>query len=147
MNVKLLQDVKNIGLAGQIVKVSEGYARNYLFPRKLACIATAQDTIMVEKQAKRAKIDKELLGSRIASIAEQLEKMHFIIKEKTHDEGKLYGAVNADDIVALLKDKGIAINKKQVEFPKTIRSTGEHTVIIKLSSKLKSEIIVKVSSK
>jgi large subunit ribosomal protein L9 len=145
MNVKLLQDVESLGLAGQIVKVNEGYARNYLFPRKVARIASANDTVEFTKHVQKAKVETALAGSRIALLAEQLEHLKLSIKEKAH-ENKLYGAINAEQIVELLKAKGVTINKKQVEFPKAIRTTGEHTVIIKLSSKLKPEITVKVSA-
>ncbi len=144
MNVLLLKDVINIGLAGQIKKVSEGYARNFLFPKKLAVIAKPDDIERFQTAVKKADVDVAVLGSRVAALAQQIKSMHLTLKKRIHDDEKLYGSVNADEIVDLLKEKGIQINKKQIEFEKTIRSAGEHKFIIKLTSKVKPEVSLKV---
>ena len=79
-------------------------------------------------------------------VAERIKSMHVSIKERVHDDGKLYGAVSADEIVDLLKAKDISINRKQVEFDKSIKAIGEHKVTIRLSSKLKPQLTVKVEA-
>lgn len=145
MDVLLLKDIEKIGLAGQVVKVKEGYARNFLFPRKLAKMAATVDVCAFRERLKREKIDASVMGSRLAMLAHQIKYLNVSLKEKANEQGKLYGAVSADEIVALLKEKDITINRKQVEFPKSIRTSGEHTVIIKLSSKVKPEMTLKVS--
>ncbi|MBD3273594.1 50S ribosomal protein L9 [Candidatus Dependentiae bacterium] len=144
MNVYLLKDVEKLGMAGTIVKVSDGFAQNFLIPRKLAIKITDKNSSFYTSKIKKAKTTAKVLSSKAAMLAEHIRNLHLTIKEKVHDDGKLYGSVGADEIVALLKEKDISINKKQVEFPKAIRSTGEHKVIIRLSSKLKPEMKLKV---
>lgn len=147
MEVLLLKDVETIGLAGQVVKVSEGYARNFLFPRKLAKVAGENEVVSFRQKIERESLDAATLKSRIAMLAHQIANMHITIKEKINDQGKLYGAVGADEVVGLLKEKGIQINRKQVEFSKAIRSVGEYSVTIKLSAKLKPAFSLKVAAK
>ena len=144
MQVYMLQDVEKIGMAGQVVKVSDGYAMNYLLPKKLAVKVTDGSAKFYEGRVKKQNIEAQVLGSKAAMMAERLKALHLTIKERIHDDGKLYGAVGADEVVELLKDKGFAITKKQVEFDKSIRAVGEHKVTIKLSSKLKPQLTLKV---
>lgn len=143
----MLKDVENVGMVGQIVNVSDGYAQNFLFPRKLAVIVTEGNLAFFQSKQKKEKIAAEVVASKAAMLAERIKSIHLTVKEKTHNDGKLYGAVSADEVVDLLKEKEITINKKQVEFPKAIKEVGEHKVVIKLSSKLKPELTLKVVSK
>jgi large subunit ribosomal protein L9 len=146
MKVFLLQDVENIGMAGQIVTVTDGYAANFLFPRKLAQkIVPGSESSFIQK-IKKAEVNAQALSSKIAMLAEHLKKTKITIAKRVHDDGKLYGSVSADEIVDGLKTKGFTVNKKQVVFGKTIRTIGEHGVTIKLSSKLTPEIAVVVTA-
>ena len=144
MQVYMLQDVEKVGMAGQIVKVSDGYALNFLFPKKLAVKITEDGKSFLETKVKKEKVEEQVLNSKAAMIAERIKALHLTVKERIHDDGKLYGAVGADEIVELLKDKGFSVNKKQIEFEKAIRSVGEHKVTVKISSKLKPQFILKV---
>lgn len=144
MRVYMLKDVEKIGMAGQVINVSDGYATNFLIPRKLALKVTNENADFYKNKIKKVEADKKVLASKASMLAEKIKNMHLSIKERSHDDGKLYGAISSDEIVALLKEKGISINKKQVEFVKAIKSIGEHKVIIKLSSKLKPELTLKV---
>ena len=146
MKVYMLQDVEKVGMAGQVVKVTDGYATNFLIPRKLSKkVGTGYDAFF-EKRVIKAKLDSQTLSSKSAMLAERIKNMHLVVKERVHDNGKLYGAVGADEVVELLKKKDVTINRKQVEFKKAVRSVGEHKVVIKLSSKLKPELTLKVVS-
>lgn len=144
MQVYMLKDVEKIGMAGQIIKVSDGYASNFLIPRKLAIKVSKENIDFFNKNVKKREVDKKVLNSKASMLSERIKNMHLTIKKRSHNEGKLYGAVSADEIVEILKEKGISINKKQVEFSKSVRSTGEHIIIIRLSSKLKPELSIKV---
>jgi large subunit ribosomal protein L9 len=144
MEVLLLQDVLNVGLAGQIKKVNEGYARNFLFPRKLARAANSHDLKNAKTLQVKTTIEKEIAGSRVAMLAEHIKNAHLTIKKKVHDDSKLYGAISPDEIVDLLSNKSIIVNRKQVEFPKAIKTTGEHEVVIRLTAKLKPVLKLKV---
>ncbi len=146
MKVYLLKDVENVGMAGQVVKVSDGYASNFLLPRKLVVRVTAQNESAYQQKMVKADIQEQAVKNKIAMVAERLKNMHLKIKMRVHDDGKLYGSVNADTIIELLKEKEISVNKKQIEFVKTIRSLGEHKVTIKLSSKLQPQLTLEVVS-
>lgn len=147
MKVYMLKDVENVGMSGQIVTVSDGYGQNFLLPRKLAVRVTEENLAFFQTKQKKEKVAAEVIASKAGMLAERIKELHLTIKEKTHDDGKLYGSVGADEIVELLKEKEISITKKQVEFPKTIKEVGDHKVTIKLSSKLKPQLTLKVVSK
>lgn len=144
MQVYMLQDVENVGMVGQVIKVKDGYANNYLLPKKLAIKVDSTDMKFYKDRVAKKTVTAEVLSSKAAMLAERIKSLHLTIKERVHDDGKLYGAVGADEIVELLKEKGININKKQIEFNKSVRSIGEHKVTIKLSSKLKPQVTLKV---
>lgn len=147
MKVYMLKDVENVGMAGQVIKVSDGYATNFLIPRKLAKKVGEKESAFFEKRVVKARLDGETLTSKIAMTAERIKNMHLVVKERVHDDGKLYGSVSADEIVELLKKKDVAVNRKQIEFKKAVRSVGEHKVMVKLSSKFKPELTLKVVAK
>lgn len=147
MKVYMLKDVENVGMSGQIVNVSDGYGQNFLLPRKLAMRVTEDNLAFFQEKQKAEKVSAEVIASKAGMLAERIKELRLVLKEKTHDDGKLYGSVNADKIVELLKEKEISINKKQIEFPKSIKEIGEHKVTVKLSSKLKPQLTLKVVSK
>jgi large subunit ribosomal protein L9 len=144
MRVFMLKDVERVGMAGQVVNVSDGYASNFLLPRKLAIKANSGTVEQYKEKVQKAEVTTKVLNSKAAMIAERVRNMHLTIKKKTHDDNKLYGAVSADEVVDILKEKDVPVNRKQIEFVKSIRTTGEHKVTIRLSSKLKPELTLKV---
>jgi len=144
MQVYLLKDVENVGMAGTVVKVSEGYGLNFLIPRKLAIKITSENMGSIKKKEALLQVKSEVLNSKIAMMAEHIKSMVVTIKERIHDDGKLYGAVGATEVVELLKEKGINVDKKQIEFEKSVKAIGEHKVGIRLSSKLKPQFTLKV---
>jgi len=144
MKVFLLKDVEKIGLAGEIIKVKDGFATNYLVPRKLAVILTAENEKHYTGRVKNVEHRKEVISTKTSMLAEKIGSFQLKLKCKTHDDGKLYGSVSPADIVDLLGEKGISISKNQVEFGKSIKSTGTYKVTIKLSSKLKPVLTLKV---
>ena len=147
MQVLMLKDVEKVGMVGQSVKVSTGYAVNYLIPKKLAMKLGKNEVVLHQVKVETQKVEKQTLNSKAAMLAERIKSIHITIKERVHDDGKLYGSVGASEIVDLMKEKDIHINKKQVEFDKSIRAVGEHKVTIKLSSKLKPQLTLKVVDK
>jgi large subunit ribosomal protein L9 len=147
MKVYMLKDIENIGMAGQMLNVSDGYANNYLIPKKFALKIDAGNEEFFSKKLKKQKVNTQILKSKTSMLAERIKSLHLTIKERIHDDGKLYGSVSADEIVALMKEKGFGISKKQVIFGKSIKSVGEHKVYIKLSSKLVPQITLTVKEK
>lgn len=147
MRIFMLKDVEKVGMEGQVVKVSDGYAMNYLIPKKLAIKVTQADMSFYKDRVVKKKVATDVLNSKTAMLAERIKTLHLTLTERVHDDGKLYGAVGADEVVALLKEKNITVNKKQISFSKAIRSVGEHKVTIKLSSKLQPQLTLKIVGK
>ncbi len=144
MRVYLLKDIENVGMAGALVNVSDGYAANYLFPHKLAVkVEKNQEQFYLNKAAK-AVVAKEIISSKMGMLAERIKSMHLSLKKRVHDDGRLYGSVSADEIVDLLKTKEVVANRKQIVFGKSIKTTGEHAVGVKLNAKLIPEFTLKV---
>jgi large subunit ribosomal protein L9 len=146
MRVYMIKDVEKVGMSGQVVNVSDGFAANYLFPRKLAMPVTSGNMKQIQHVVQKEQVSAQILNSKVAMLAERIKTLHLTVKERVHDDGKLYGAVGADEVVELLKEKDIVINRKQVEFDKAIKAVGEHKVTIRLSSKLKPQLTIKVVS-
>jgi len=144
MRVYLLKDIERVGMAGEIVKVSEGFARNYLISKKLGLEVTDKNEKNFLGKIRTIEKRKEAILTQTSMLAEKVKSVEITIKRKTHDNGKLYGSINASEIVELLSSKGINISKNQVEFDKLIKSLGTYDVKIKLSSKLQPSFKLKI---
>lgn len=144
MKVYLLKDVERIGLAGEVLKVKDGFADNYLIPRKLAVEVTPENEAFYKSRIKLVEHRKEVVSSKTSMLAEKIAALKLVVKRKMHDDGKLYGAINALEIVDLLKEKGVSVSKSQIELEKSIKTKGAFEVTIKLSSSLKPKISLQV---
>ncbi len=144
MKVYLRKDIEKIGLAGEIIKVGDGYGRNFLIPRGLAVEVTKANEPFYQKRAKQVEHRKDVIETKTSMLAERIKSLKLILKRKTHDNGKLYGAVAPTEIVDLLGKEGINISKSQVKIDKSIKSKGTHKVTIKLTSKLKTQVTLVV---
>ena len=133
MKVILLEDVKGSGKKGQAINVAEGYARNFLFPRKLAIEATAANMKELERQDQMQKDRQSAELAQAREIAEKLQHLEVRVPAKTGGGQKLFGAVTNKDIGDVLeKDYGISIDRRKIEFKGNIRTLGEHEVTIRL---------------
>ena len=146
MKVYLLKNVEKVGIAGEILKVKEGYARNFLFPRKFAIEVTKKNEVFLSAKAKLIENRKEIVASETSALSEQIKGVKIVLKRKIHDDNKLYASINAVEIVEALAGKDIKISKSQVKFGKSIKSKGTYNVTIKLTSKLQPQITVQVIS-
>jgi large subunit ribosomal protein L9 len=146
MKVFMLKDVENVGMAYQIVQVSDGYALNYLVPRKLAVQLTPQNEASYLKKVKTTEVKKEVIASKTSMLAQRIESMTLSLKKKLHDGDKLYGSVTPQEIADLLSEKGVAVGKNQIEFEKSIKTLGLHKVVVKLSQKLRPVVSVKITA-
>ena len=146
MEVFLRKNVEKVGMAGEIVKVGDGYARNFLFPKGLAVEITLHNKDQYATKIRNVENRKEVIASQTSMFAETLNSVSITLKRKMHDNGQLYGSINASEVVEALAEKGISINKSQVEFDKSIKSKGTFKVGVKLTTKLKSTITVTVVS-
>ena len=144
MKVFLRKDIEKIGLAGEIIKVGDGYARNYLIPHGLAIEITKKNEIFYAKRIKKVEHRKEVIATQTSMLAEKIKSLKITLKKKIHDDGKLYGAVNASEVVDLLAKKGIIITKNQVKMDKSIKTKGTFAVTIKLTSRLQPQLSLSV---
>lgn len=144
MNVILKENVSSLGKAGDLVKVSIGYARNYLIPKGLAIEATSSnvESLEGEKKAILKKIEKEKKKSE--SMAEKLAGAVCTITRRVGDQDKLFGSVNVKDIEEALAAQGLEINRKNILLDEPIKALGEFPVKIKLPAGVTAEIKVSV---
>jgi large subunit ribosomal protein L9 len=144
VKIYLKKDVEKIGMAGEIIKVKEGFANNYLIPRGFGVPVTHENADFFKKRERTIENRKEVLSTQTSMLAEKIGAMELVLKKKMHNDGKLYGAVSSTDIVEKLSEKGVAVAKNQVVFGKSIKAKGSYEVIIKLSSRLQPKIRVTI---
>jgi large subunit ribosomal protein L9 len=132
MELILRDDVEKLGRRGDIVKVKDGYARNFLLPRGLGMPVTAANKAMIDKERKahEARLAKE--KAEFESLAGRIAGLRFVAPRKVGESDLLYGSVTAADIAEFLKGKGIEIDKRKVQLDEPIKHLGEHEVKIKL---------------
>ena len=145
MKVILLEDVKSVGKKGELVNTSDGYAKNFLFPKKLAVEATKSNLNEFElKQKAEAKRKKEEL-EQAQKMAKVLEDKIVTVKVKTGENGKLFGSVTNKEVAEeIVKQTGLKIDKKKVSIGDPIKMVGERTAVIKLHPKVAAEITIKI---
>lgn len=144
MRIFLKKDIEKIGMAGEIIKVSDGYARNFLFPKKLAVEITPKNESFYKTQVKEVEHRKEVVASQTSMLAERIGTMSLTLKRKLHDDGKLYGAVSQSEIADALAEQGVNIAKNKVVISKSIKTKGTHEVTIKLTSRLQPTVTVTI---
>ncbi|QOL47811.1 50S ribosomal protein L9 [Massilia litorea] len=145
MQVILLEKVVNVGNLGDVVKVKDGYARNFLIPQKMARRAT--ESAKAEFEAKRAELEKAAAEKLNASQAqgEKLNGMTISIAQKAGVDGRLFGSVTNFDIAEALSKQGFAVEKAQVRLPTgPLKTTGEHPVAVALHTDVVVEITIAV---
>lgn len=148
MKVILLQDIKNVGKKEQIIEANDGYARNYLFPKKLAIEATKDN--MAKLQAKKTseanKKKAEIAANK--EVAKKIEKIELIVKAKAGENGKIFGGITSKEIAETLKkDYGYEIDKKKIILKETIKTIGRFNAEIKFGDGVNAEISVNVTGK
>lgn len=145
MKVVLTQDVKSQGKKGQVIEVSEGYARNFLFAKKLAIPAdnAALNDIKNKEAAKKFKIDEEIKAAKV--LGKKLEELTVTIKASGSTDGRMYGSVTNKDVAEnLAKEHGITVDKKKIELTESIKAFGSYTAVAKLYTDVQAKIKIKV---
>jgi large subunit ribosomal protein L9 len=145
MEVILRDHIENLGRRGEIVKVADGYARNYLLPRKLALPATDANKKWVERERKIAEArDLEEKGAAEA-IAARLRALELTVTRKTGENDQLYGSVTNADIAELLAAKGFDLDRRKILLPDPIKTLGENTIPVKLHRDVTAQLRVIVA--
>jgi len=144
MEVILRETIDSLGRAGQVVKVADGYARNYLLPRKLAYLATPGNLKVIESE-RQSLVRKEARQSEDAEKLRQLlDRVEITIRRKVGEHDTLYGSVTNSDIADELEKKGFAVEKRKIHMEDHIKSLGEFSVPVRLFKDVTAHIKVKV---
>jgi len=142
MKVVLLEDVENLGLAGEIKEVKDGYARNFLIPKKLCIKATKNNIQLIEEKIKNIEKRTQKRIEEARALKEQLDNTVVYIKAKAGENGKLFGSIGASDIFDALKEKHIDIDKRNIRLNEPIKKLGEFDVTIAIYRDIKATIKV-----
>lgn len=145
MKVILQKDVPNLGDAGDLKDVSDGYARNFLIPRKLVIVAKAGSTRALEHQKKLVQVKIEQRTRAMEKLADDMKEIQeLIIPVNVGAKGKLFGSVTGHVIAQALEEKGYSIDKRKVDLEKPIRSLGDYNLKIRLADKIHVPVVVKI---
>ncbi len=138
--VILMADVQGLGAQGDVVRVADGYARNFLLPRNLAAPVTEATRRQIEK-ARKVKEEQEAKGLEAAQVlVKAIEQVSCTIPVKTGEGGKLFGSVTVTDIVAALKTQGVEVEKHQVDLPEPLRELGVFNIPVKVHPKAQATL-------
>jgi len=142
MEVILRQAVENVGQPGEIVKVSAGYARNFLLPRGIAVEATPGNKRRIEKERERLEAAEAQRRSAAQELAGRLEQVSLTFSARVGEEGKLFGSVTAADIALQLAQQGFEVEKRQIDLHDPIKALGVYRVPVRLHADVHPEIKV-----
>lgn len=148
MKIILLQDAKSLGKKGEIIEANDGYARNYILPKKIGVEANAKNMNDLKLQkSNEAKIAQEQLEAAQA-LAKELESKEIIVKIKAGEGGRAFGSVSSKEIAAAFKEQcGIEIDKKKIQLEESLKNFGVYEVKVKLHTKVTGILRVKVQEK
>ncbi len=142
MQVILLENVPSLGKAGDLVKVSDGYGRNYLIPKKKALLATEKSLKMVEHQKRQVQQRLQKGKKDAEKLGQDIEKLSCTFSKSVGESGKLFGSVTSMDIENYLKENGIDVDRKKIILEEPIKNLGMFTVPIKLSAEVTAQLKV-----
>jgi large subunit ribosomal protein L9 len=144
IEVILRDHVEHLGRRGEVVKVANGYARNFLFPRKLALAVTEENRRQIERE--RAKAEARETEERVEAQALQsrLEALDLSVARRVGENDVLYGSVTSADIAELFAARGLPVDRRKIQLPEPLKALGEHKVSVKLHREVVAEITVKV---
>jgi large subunit ribosomal protein L9 len=144
MEIILREDVQHLGKVGEVVKVKDGYARNYLLPKGLAYPATEANKKKITYEGERVAKQRAAEKTAAEGEATRLAEVQLTFEVKVGEEEKLYGSVTASDIQRKLEELGIHVDKRKIDLPEPIRELGEFKVGIKIHPEVRPEVRVTV---
>jgi large subunit ribosomal protein L9 len=145
MKVILTADLPNVGDAGQVVDVADGYGRNYLIPRGFAILATPENERSLAQQQKTRLVREAKNKAEAESLAAQLQALALSIAKKTGEGERLYGSVTSMDIADLIKAQGISLDRRRIVLETPLKTLGKHKVPIRLHPDVVAEVEVAVT--
>ena len=145
MEIILVKDVQRLGKAGQKVSVKDGYARNFLLPRQLAVASTRGAGAVAQAKLAAQIRTAEIVMQKAQELARQISEVSCTIPVRVGEQGKLYGAVTAEDIVQVLQKQGVRLERRQIQLGGALTQLGEVQVPVKLHSEVKAFVKVVVT--
>jgi large subunit ribosomal protein L9 len=146
MEVILKEDVANLGHRGDVVKVADGYGRNFLLPRKLAMQATEANMSVIEQMKSAAARRSATEKAQAEELAAKLQPIVLSFTRKSGENGQLFGSVTSADIAGDLETKGFEVDRRKIQLSEPLKSLGEYTVSIKLYREVTAQIKVQVAA-
>ena len=147
MQIILNQDVETLGKAGEIITVKPGFARNYLIPQGIATMATKKNIEATQKVIEIQERKDARTRTNLEVLAERLNKLTLKFELQAGEDDKLFGSVTNIMIAEAIAEKGYTVDRKEIEMDKTIKSVGNHYVVVKLGNGFSGRIKIKVSAK
>jgi len=144
MEVILKEDVSNLGKIGDVVRVRDGYARNYLLPRGLVLVANKKNIKIFEHQKKIVADQKQKVARHAQGLADQLAGLSLVIPMKAGEEGRLFGSVTNMQLEKALKAKGVTVERRKIHLAEPIKTVGDYEVPVRLSADLTVPLKVSV---
>ena len=144
MKVILIDEIRGLGSRGDVVTVKDGYARNFLIPKKLAREATAGNLKSVEQERKKWDVLAQQERTVAQKAADSVKGMKIVINKRTGDHGNLFGSVTANDIADALLAKGVDVDKRRIELAHPIKTIGLHEIDVRLHKDVTAHIQVEV---
>ncbi|HEU5352117.1 MAG TPA: 50S ribosomal protein L9 [Terracidiphilus sp.] len=146
MEVILKEDVVNLGHRGDVVKVADGYGRNFLLPRKLALQATQANKAVIEQMKAAAARRSAAEKAQAEELVKTLSAVSLSFERKSGENGQLFGSVTSADVAAGLAAKGFEVDRRKVQLTEPLKSVGEYTVAIKLHREVTAHVKVQVAA-
>jgi large subunit ribosomal protein L9 len=144
MEVILREHIDNVGRRGEVVKVADGYARNYLLPRKLALLATENNKRQIERERVKFEAKEAEEKDVAAAVAERMANVEVVIARKVGETDALYGSVTSADVAEALAAKGFEVDRRKLQLHEPIKRTGEFEVPLRLHREVTTTVKVKV---
>lgn len=144
IEVILKEHIEHLGRRGEVVKVADGYARNYLFPRKLALAVNEENRRQIERERVKAEAREAEEASEARGLAARLEAIEIAIARRVGENETLYGSVTAADIAEALAARDLAVDRRRIHLAEPLKTLGEHAVPIKLHREITATVRVKI---
>lgn len=144
IEVILRDHVEHLGRRGEVVKVADGYARNYLFPRRLALAVTPENRRQIERERAKAEAREAEERQAAEAIRTRLEMLDLTVPRRVGENDVLYGSVTSADIAELLATRGFELDRRKIQLADPLKALGEHKVAVKLHRDVVTELTVKV---
>jgi len=145
MQVILLEDVKGVGKKDQMLNAADGYARNFLFPKKLAVEATKENIAALDRKKKNEEGKRLKEIESAIALQKQLQEAKLMIKVKMGDGGKMFGSVTTTEVAEAISAKtGVVIDKKKISLPNAIKTAGEYSAEVKLHTEVTAKVTIEI---